>query len=93
MNMERMSDEEYRNHILEAQFSIPRKLNYLADKYPTTTWSQAKKLYRRSVEELLKEFEVDCILDIGGGYGKGFVMASALFESKLQREYAKTEKG
>ena len=87
--MERMTNEECRNYTLEAQFSIPRKLNYLADKYPTITWSEAKELYKTSVEELLKEFEVECILDIGG-YGKGFVMASALFESKLQREYAKT---
>ena len=89
--MKRMSDEEYRNHVLEAQFSIPRKLNYLADKYPTITWSEAKELYKTSVEELLKEFDVECILDIGG-YGKGFVMASALFESKLQREYTKQYK-
>ena len=86
-----MNDNEYRNYILTTQFSIPRKLNYLADKYHMITWKRAQELYEESVEELLKEFEVECILDIVS-FGKGFIMAASLIESKLQIEYIKNKK-
>lgn len=71
---------------IENQYNIPSKLNYLAKKYPIITWTDAQKLYRLAVEEIILIYGEKDILSGNLSFGRGYQYAAKLFEEKLQRK-------
>lgn len=76
--------------MMNAQYYVPRRLFYLALQYPTITWKRANEIYEQIIVELLKEYNVKCILDIGA-LGQGMSMAEREFRRRLQEESTKEE--
>ena len=76
--------------MMNAQYHIPRRSFYLAAQYPTITWKRANEIYEQIVVDLLKEHNVECILDIGA-FGQGMSMAEREFEKRLREELRKEE--
>ena len=83
-----MTDEEFRTQMMSAQYYIPRRMFYLSIKFPTLTWKRVNELYQQIVTDLLEEYNVECILDIGS-LGQGMLMAEREFERRLIEESMK----
>lgn len=76
-----MTKEEFREWSKENQYYIPRKLEYIADCYPTLPWKKAKKMYEIAVKATLSIFSVDNIIEIP--FGKGYSYARELWEEMI----------
>lgn len=76
-----MDNKKLREVMKYAQFHIPSKLDYLAEKYPTLKWFVAQKLYSDSVVQTLIVSGCSVITDIPGN--QSLLEAAKLFEAKI----------
>ena len=64
------------------QYSIPKRLNYLAFKYNFVSWQDSQKLYQLAVDTTLTIFNVEILSQIP--LGQGYRYAAKQFEELLK---------
>lgn len=75
--------------MIQRQFILPRKLNYLAEEFPKLTWAKAQQLYAQAVQEILNESGEKDILSGKLSYGRGWELAERRFIEKLEQKWPK----
>lgn len=71
---------------VEHQHDIPKKLFYLAEKYPNITWKKAKEYYARVVDNVILGAGEENLFSGSLSFGKGLKEAAARFEELLKLE-------
>ena len=65
-----MNKEQYRELTMYSQYQIPRKLFYLAERFPHVTFVNAIKLYELAVEEIRIIYNIEnSVTDLPFGQG------------------------
>ena len=71
---------------VEHQHDIPKRLFYLAEKYPNITWKKAKEYYARVVDNVILGAGEESLFSGSLSFGKGLKEAAARFEELLKLE-------
>lgn len=84
---------EMKEWLVENQYRLPSRLNYLAFRYPAITWEQAQKFYALCVEEVIISNNAKNLYDseAGLGFGRGLVLTRNLFIEKLNKYFREKE--
>ena len=81
--------EGLQQKLIDGQFSIPHKLDYLASEFPKLTWEMAQYLYEQSVQEVLHEAKVDNLFEGDLSFGRGYQKVRKRFIEKLEQKWPK----
>lgn len=71
---------------IEHQHDIPKRLFYLAEKYPNVTWKKAKEYYTRVVDNVILGAGEENLFSGSLSFGRGLSDAAARFEELLKLE-------
>lgn len=71
---------------IEHQHDIPKRLFYLAEKYPNITWKKAKEYYARVVDNVILGAGEENLFSGSLSFGRGLNEAAARFEELLKLE-------
>ncbi len=63
------------------QWTVPRKLQHMAYRYPNVSWLQANQLYSIAVDCVLSENNIEVLSDLP--FGKGLMEVRIKFENLL----------
>lgn len=72
--------------MIEHQHDIPKRLFYLAEKYPNVTWKKAKEYYARVVDNVILGAGEENLFSGSLSFGRGLSEAAARFEELLKLE-------
>lgn len=78
--------ESLQQKLINGQYCIPHKLDYLANEFPKLTWEMAQHLYEQSVQEIINESGEKDILSGKLSYGRGWELAKRRFIEKLEQK-------
>lgn len=71
---------------VEHQHDIPKRLFYLAEKYPNVTWKKAKAYYAKVVDNVILGSGEENLFSGSLSFGRGLSDAAARFEELLKLE-------
>lgn len=71
--------QNFKEHFIQTQYDLPKRLNHYAQDYPDLTWFRAQVLYERAVEEVIRESGEKDLLSGSNGFGRGWRKAEEKF--------------
>ena len=78
-------DDNLRSLLIDHQFELPRRLTFLAYRFPHVEFYKALALYELAVEETLLLFNAENLYDEPLSFGRGLVQARNLWLAKMER--------
>ncbi len=71
--------QNFKEHFIQTQYDLPKRLNHYAQDYPNLTWFRAQVLYERAVEEVIRESGEKDLLSGKLSFGRGWKKAEEKF--------------